>query len=307
MNCKGSTRDRANKDGPLFWSRVFHLWNFGPGWTAGPFFYVDKMLLKFETRLASFIGAHELFGSATKVVLAVSGGADSTALLYAMQALEREGIFKVKFVCAHINHQLRGPAADSDEGFVVAETSGLKLPMTTKRVDVRRFARENKLSIETAARQCRIKALMDIARANQSDLIATAHHKNDNAETVLHRLIRGTGFRGLGGIWPKRRFAGGVTFIRPMMCVTRDEVVEYLHQRNRTWRRDHTNADYTHRRNFIRHRLFPALQQGCTESVVELLSELAQSARRFYSQVCERADKSGRAWRNVLRRGRCLT
>jgi tRNA(Ile)-lysidine synthase len=136
-----------------------------------------------------------------------------------------------------------------------------------------------------------MKALVDIAKANHCDRIATAHQKNDNAETVLQRLSRGTGFRGLGGIWPKRVFADGVTFIRPMLSVTRREVIEYLHSRNLTWRRDRTNTDCTYRRNFIRHRLLPELQQDCNDSLVDTLSELTLPARRFYEQVCRHVDE----------------
>ncbi|MFC1635059.1 tRNA lysidine(34) synthetase TilS [Planctomycetota bacterium] len=258
---------------------------------AGPFFYVEAMLLEFENKLAYFIKAHDLFSSAAKVVLAVSGGADSTALLYAIQALKAENILKGQLLCAHINHQLRGAEADSDEEFVVAEASRLKLDVITKRVDVPGFARNHKLSIETAARQLRMNALKDIAKANHCDHIATAHQKNDNAETVLYRLARGTGFRGLGGIWPRRAFADGMTFIRPMLSVTREEVIEYLQSRSLTWHRDLTNSDCTYRRNFIRHRLFPELQRECSGPLVDTLSELTQSARRFYDRVCKRTDE----------------
>jgi tRNA(Ile)-lysidine synthase len=246
---------------------------------SGPFFYAEEMVLEFEKKLARFVEANDLFGSAEKILLAVSGGADSTALLYAMQALRAEKVFNAEFFCAHVNHQLRGRQADLDEAFVVAQAAELKLPVTTRRVDVRGCAGRNKLSIETAARQLRIEALTDIARAGRCDRIATAHQKNDNAETVLHRLIRGTGFRGLAGIWPAKVFAGGMTFVRPLLCVTRREIVEYLQRRNLKWRRDRTNADCTYRRNYIRHRLLPVLQRAGTDSIVEQLSELSRRAR----------------------------
>jgi tRNA(Ile)-lysidine synthase len=248
------------------------------------------MLLDFEKKLASFIEEHALFDSTSNVVLAVSGGADSITLLYAMQTLKDEKILKARFICAHVNHQLRGAESDSDEAFVIAEASRLELDVTIKRVDVRGFARNRKLSIETAARQCRIKALIEIAKANDCDRITTAHQKNDNAETVVHRLVRGTGYRGLGGIWPKRVFTDGVTFIRPMLCVTREDVIEYLKARNLKWRLDRTNTDCAYKRNFIRHRLLPALQRDCDRSLVEMVSGLSRSARRLYSRVCEKAD-----------------
>ncbi|UCC97553.1 MAG: tRNA lysidine(34) synthetase TilS [Phycisphaerales bacterium] len=248
------------------------------------------MLSEFEKKVACFVEQHELFGSAQKVILSVSGGADSTALLYAMQALKAERLLGAEVLCAHINHQLRAAEADLDETFVLSRAALLNLASAVKHVDVRGFARQNKLSIETAGRELRIRTLAEIARANHAELIATAHHKNDNAETVLHRLARGTGFRGLGGIWPARVFADGVTFIRPLLSVTRDEILGYLQERNLQWRRDHTNTDCTYRRNYIRHRLLPALQRDCTGSVVEQLSELARRARGVQDLVSRRVD-----------------
>lgn len=248
------------------------------------------MLSGLEKKAAYFIKANELFSSGDKVLLAVSGGADSMALLYAMQALKVENVLNVELFCAHINHRLRGAEADLDEEFVIAQAAKLKLVVATERLDVREFAGRNKLSIETAARQLRIRSLVDIAGANGCDAIATAHHKNDNAETILQRLIRGTGFRGLGGIWPARIFAEEFKFVRPLLCVGRDEIIEYLRKRDLKWRQDHTNADCTYRRNYIRHRLFPALQQDCSGSLVEQLYKLSESARRFYSLVCASAD-----------------
>ena len=102
----------------------------------GPVFYAEAMQPEFENKLASFIKAHSLFDSVPKVVLAVSGGADSTALLHAMHALRAEHILKTDFVCAHINHQLRGSEADCDEEFVIAQAAQLDLMVTTKRDDL---------------------------------------------------------------------------------------------------------------------------------------------------------------------------
>jgi len=250
------------------------------------------MLSGFENKVADFIKAKCLLESADRILLAVSGGVDSTALLYAMYGLRAEGVLSCDFVCAHINHHLRGAQADTDEDFVIAQARSLNLPVTTSRLDVRGFAQKNKLSIETAARKLRFESLLDIAKANNCSRIATAHQKNDNAETVLDRLLRGTGFRGLGGIWPMRSFAGDIKFVRPLLCVTRAEIIEYLKERNLKWRTDKTNEDCTYRRNFIRHRLIPVLQKQCSGSVVEQLFDLSQSAQRFYSLVCGRAEKT---------------
>jgi tRNA(Ile)-lysidine synthase len=267
--------------------------------TIRPVFLI-RMFMRFEQKVADFIKANNLFGSAERVLLAVSGGADSTALLYAMYALRAENVLKFDMLCAHINHQLRGHEADNDECFVSEQAAELNIPVITKRVDVRGFARHNKLSIETAARQLRIECLIDIARTNGCKLIATAHQKNDNAETILHRLARGTGFRGLAGIWPMRTFGDGFNFVRPLLCVNRDEIIEYLSDRKLMWRTDHTNEDCTFRRNYIRHRLLPALQEDCPCELSGQLSKLSQAARRFYEKVCSCADG---VWPTVANRG----
>lgn len=249
------------------------------------------MLSDFENKVADFIKANRLCESADKILLAVSGGADSTALLHVMATLRTEGFLNAELLCAHINHQLRAAEADRDENFVIEQAGELKLPVTTKRIDVRGCAQKNKLSIETTARQLRIGALIDIARANECKWVATAHQENDNAETVLHRLLRGTGLRGLGGIRPMQLFDEDIEFVRPLLCVERDEIVQYLKERNLKWHEDRTNYDCTYRRNFIRHRLMPTLQQDCTGSLVEQLFQLSQSSQRFYSLVCSCADE----------------
>jgi len=251
---------------------------------------MQKTVLQFEEKVADFIEANGLFSSGDRVLLAVSGGADSIALLHVMQSLKAKNVLDSELLCAHIHHQLRVSEADSDEDFVVAETSRLKLPVTTKRLDVCGFARANRLSVETAGRKLRIENLLEIAKAKNCRQVATGHQKNDNAETVLHRLLRGTAFRGLGGIWPARAFDDEIQFVRPLLCVTRNEIVEYLQKRSLQWRTDRTNADCAYRRNYIRHRLLPVLQQDCAGAIADHLSELAYSARRLHSLVCRRVE-----------------
>ena len=247
------------------------------------------MLLKFEKKVADFLGAIEFPFSKAGILLAVSGGADSIALLYILQALKSNNIFPGHIHCAHINHQLRTDA-NSDEEFVISQAEKLKIPSTTRRIDVRKYARENKLSIETAARKMRIENLTQIAIENKCSCIATGHQKNDNAETVIHRLLRGTGFRGLAGIWPIRKFDGNINYVRPLLCVTREEIVQYLQHKKLKWQEDYTNADCGYTRNHIRHILFPALQKDCTNSLTDQLFNLSLSANRFYKFVSAQAD-----------------
>lgn len=255
------------------------------------------MLSEFEKKVADFVQINGFFGPASaghltveRVLLAVSGGADSTALLHCVRHLSDEGVFNAQLLCAHINHQLRGDEADLDEQFVVAQASELNLPVIVRRVDVCEFARQNKLSIETSARKLRLESLLEIAKANNCFFIATAHQKNDNAETIIHRLLRGTGFRGLAGIRPVQDFED-VKFVRPLLCVRRDEILSFLQEQNLKWREDHTNADCTYTRNYIRHRLLPTLQQNCTCSIVERLSQLSQQAHKLNRLVREHTEK----------------
>jgi tRNA(Ile)-lysidine synthase len=248
------------------------------------------MLTELEQKVADFITAGQLLVPDKRVLLAVSGGADSTALLHVMAALRADSVLPIEIYCAHLNHQLRGAEAQRDEDFVVEQCRKLKIVVITEQIDVRGYARTKKLSIETAARTLRIDSLLDIAARQSCPCIATAHQKNDNAETVLHRLIRGTGFRGLCGIWPSRAFAGGIRFIRPLLCANRGEIIQYLESRNLKWCVDRTNEDFAYRRNFIRHRLLPALQKDCDDCLVDELCELSKSARGFYDFVCRSVD-----------------
>ena len=168
--------------------------------------------------------------------------------------------------------------------------------MITRKIDVREYAKRVKLSIETAARNLRIESLLEIAKEQNCTHIATAHQKNDNAETIIQRLSRGTGFRGLCGIWPLKEFTGGIKFVRPLLCATREEIIQYLNGRNLKWCTDRTNKDFAYRRNFIRHRLLPALAADCRGDIVERLAVLAGACRGFYRLVSGRVDS---IWPNV--------
>lgn len=243
-----------------------------------------------EQKVADFISAEGLLRPAEKVLLAVSGGADSTALLHVTSVLKTEGVLPVEICCAHINHQLRGAESQRDENFVVSQCRKLNLPIFIKQIDVKGYSRAKKLSIETAARELRIGTLLEIAASQMCTCIATAHQKNDNAETILQRLSRGTGLRGLCGIWPAKQFTGCIRFVRPLLCASRDEISQYLNSHNLEWCTDRTNKDCAYKRNFIRHRLLPALQKDCRSSLVEHLAVLARVSRGFYQLICKSAD-----------------
>jgi len=246
-----------------------------------------------EHRIAQFIEDHRLFAGARRLLLAVSGGVDSMALLHAMQRLVSRRILRADLLCAHVNHQLRGAASDADEAFVGREAAKLGMPVITTLVDVVAYSRSHRLSIETAGRQVRLTTLDEIARKHKCAWIATGHHMNDNAETLLQRLSRGTGFRGLAGIRPSRLLEPGITLGRPLLGCPRSEIVAYLTNRKLAWREDTTNADCVHTRNHVRHHLLPTLQSNSASSLVETLAALAASTTKLMERVEQRAALAG--------------
>jgi tRNA(Ile)-lysidine synthase len=248
-----------------------------------------------ENKVFEFIRLHGIFAGGGGILIAVSGGADSLSLLYVLKTLQTEGRLSASLVCAHINHRLRGQSGDADERFVVERTTELGLPVATRAVNVRSCAETQKLSTETAARQLRLAALEQIAREQGCSWIAAGHQKNDNAETVIHRLGRGTGFRGLAGIRPVRRLAEDLSLARPLLCATRDEIVRYLREHGLPWREDPTNADTVHTRNHIRHRLFPLLLRESHGALIEDLSQLAGAAGKLYDRVRRETEQAWNA------------
>ena len=183
-----------------------------------------------------------------KVLVCVSGGADSVALL---DVLQRGGY---DCVVAHCNFHLRGEESNRDEAFV----RGLSERVLVKHFDTERYAKERGLSIEMAARELRYQWFAQLAAEEGCKAIAVAHHQNDQAETVLLNLKRGTGIRGLCGIRAKSTnpYGGDAVVIRPLLCTTRDYIEHYLRDiRGLSWVDDSTNSDTRIKRNAIREQL----------------------------------------------------
>jgi len=220
-----------------------------------------------------------------RILTAVSAGADSVALLHALVRLAKAGQIDAEIRVAHVNHNLRGEASMGDQHFVEQLAQKLGLEIETASVEVRSYSKSRKLSLETSARQLRMNALMGIAQALQCDVVATGHHKDDNAETVIHRMLRGTGFRGLAGIHPRKHMDGRIDFIRPLLCMTRDEIAGYCTERGLSWRHDSSNDQTCFTRNRIRHLLLPELQKSCSISLPDRLSQLAFSSQAFVAHI----------------------
>jgi tRNA(Ile)-lysidine synthase len=222
-----------------------------------------------------YIRERKLLKAGDRAAVAVSGGADSVALLRALLELRAElGI--VLFV-AHFNHQLRGDASDADEQFVAELAPQHDLPFFAGRADVRAHAVANKLSLEHAARDLRYDWLLDLAREQRFDAVATAHTADDQAETVLMKFLRGASTRGLAGIHPVLQHES-FRIVRPLLETKRAEVEQYLTSIAQPWREDHTNFDMQHTRNRIRHELLPLLERDYNPNLRQLLSETAEIA-----------------------------
>lgn len=251
---------------------------------------------RLENKITDFIVTHNLLDNNTKLILAVSGGADSVAMTVALNNIIRDK----KLIIAHINHNLRGRSSDEDQDFVTDLSRQLNLDIHPRSIDVKAFASTQKLSIETAARVLRQNSLIEIANETQCTAIATAHHADDNAETVIHRLLRGTGYRGLAGIHPKTAITantGQSTFIRPMLCATRNEIIEYCTENNIPWRHDHTNDDYAYTRNRIRHLLLPELQTKCKTPLTQQLQNLTRISQKLLAKVDSQTESQ---WNNTV-------
>ena len=219
------------------------------------------------------IRRHHMVPHGGRVVVALSGGADSVALLHVLLELQERGDLVVAGA-AHFNHQLRGDEADTDERFCSDLASSLGLPFESGRGDVRGLARDDKRSIEDAARRARYEFLEAAAKRFETVAIAVGHTRDDQAETFLLRLLRGAGSRGLAGIRPK---AGLV--IRPLIDVRRLDLRDYVAERHLAHREDATNADVAIPRNRVRHELIPYLEREFSPGIVEVLAREAASAR----------------------------
>ena len=213
------------------------------------------------------------------VIAGVSGGADSVCLLLTLCSLREKFGFEVK-VC-HVNHCLRGADADEDEEYVKKLCGELGVECRVFRKEVELIAEKRKQSCEEAGREVRREAFEQMCAENGGTKIATAHHRGDQAETVLLNITRGTGIRGLCGIVPVRG-----NRIRPLLSLTRDRIESYLRERGIVWRIDATNEEDDYTRNRIRHKVLPVLENEVNDQTVKHLESLSRQAE----EICEYLD-----------------
>ncbi len=252
--------------------------------------------MPFAAHVREYIRRHALVRAGDRVAVAVSGGADSVALLRLL--LELRSDLGVVLLVLHFHHGIRGADADADQQFVAQLAAEHGLEFRAQSGDAPAHADEGGLSLETAARELRYSWFRELLRQAACNRVATAHTLDDQAETVLMRMLRGAGSRGLAGIYPEvvwkratspagptpsphtgKAAHPAASIIRPLLTTRRVELVDYLRALGQPWREDPSNLDTRHLRNRIRHQLLPLLERDFNPQVAAALATQAEIAR----------------------------
>ena len=235
-------------------------------------------------RVKEYMEENRMAEQGDGVLAAVSGGADSVCLLFLLHELKEElGIHLAAF---HLNHGLRGKEADRDEAYVKEVCGRLGVPFLAAYENVAEYAAAGGLSEEEAGRRLRYRHLEQAAKTLSCNKIATAHHRDDSAETVLLNLFRGSGLRGLSGIRPVRE-----NIIRPLLCLTRDEIAGYLTEREIPWCEDSTNGENRYARNKVRNQLLPWVKENINDRAGEHILNMAALAAQADEYFAGQAEK----------------
>lgn len=222
-------------------------------------------------KVQDHIRENQLLVPGDRVIVALSGGADSVCLLSVLDEIRHQGatgntgISDLELRAVHVHHGLRGEEADRDAEYVKTLCAQLKIPLVTVYRQVEAYAKEHGLSTEEAGRILRYEAFRQEAeRWGGPVKIAVAHHRDDSAETILHHLVRGSGLKGLSGIRPKQGDR-----IRPLLCVSRKEILDYLNAHGLAWCEDSTNDSLDYTRNRIRNEILPRMTETINTRAVE--------------------------------------
>ena len=237
-------------------------------------------------KVIEYIKENEIIKQGDKILVALSGGPDSVCLLHILHRLKEP--FNLKLGAIHINHMLRGEEADNDEKYIIKLCDELGINHYVKRIDIEYVARDTNVSLEVAGRNERYKAFEEIKEKYEYNKIAVAHNANDQAETVLMRIMRGTGLEGLTGIKAKRE--DGI--IRPILCLNREEIEEYCEKNNLNPRIDASNYERIYSRNKVRLDILPYMKENFNKDIIDTLNRmtlLLQKDNEFieeYSNKC---------------------
>ena len=227
-----------------------------------------------KNKVLSFIKENSMICDEDRILVALSGGPDSVCLLNILKELENT--LNIKIYAAHVNHCLRGDAALEDENYCLSLCKTLNIPCYVKRVEIEKLAKDKGISTEMAGREARYEFFEELMKTLNINKIAIAHNANDQAETVIMRAIRGTGIEGLVGIKPIR----DNKYIRPILCLTREEIEKYCLDKKLNPHIDATNLEEIYSRNKIRLKAIPYIEKNFNKEVIFALNRLAYSSRK---------------------------
>ena len=233
-----------------------------------------------ENKVLETIKKYQLIEKEDKLVIGVSGGPDSMALLHILLTLqEKEQIPSCTLLVAHVNHMLRKEA--EEETAYVEEFCRLhQIPCFVKRAKVEELAQKAKMGTEEMGRNIRYQFFEEVKEKEKAQKIVTAHHANDNAETVLMNILRGSGTAGLKGIEPIRKNEKNVVFVRPLLNCTKEEIYEYCKEKKLQPKIDKSNQENVYNRNKVRNILIPFLEKEWNPNIVATLNRLSELARQ---------------------------
>ena len=226
-----------------------------------------------KEKVLETIKKYNLIENGDKIVIGVSGGPDSITLLNVLLEIKKEEIYNFEIVVCHVNHMIRKEAGE-DEEYVKEFCRKYNIEFFAKRIEIEKVAKESKIGTEEAGRTERYKFFNEILQKTFSNKIATAHTANDNAETVLMNIIRGSGTTGLKGIEAKRG-----NLIRPLINISRDEIELYCKENNLNPRIDKTNFENIYTRNKVRNMLIPYIKDNFNSNIIESINRLSNLSK----------------------------
>jgi len=233
-----------------------------------------------EEKVLLLIAEEKLISRNDKIAVGLSGGADSVFLLFFLNKFKKK--FNLSLVAVHLNHKLRGKEADADEAFCRELCAGMNIPLICKKKNVKAFAQKKKLSLEEAGREIRYKLFAEAAQKEKCTKIATAHHQSDNTETVLLNLVKGCGLQGASGIPVKR---GNI--IRPLLAITKDEILNYLQSKKIPFQTDSSNDENNFQRNYLRNEIVRNLKEKINPKIDEKIFNFSSSIKEVLNFIGE--------------------
>ncbi len=233
---------------------------------------------RIEQKFLKFIDEQSLIIRNEKILVGFSGGPDSIFLLHLLTKFKKK--LQIEVCALHVNHLLRGNEAADDEKFCKNYCERNKIKFDSVRKRVKSFSERNRISLEEAGRILRYKEFESLVKKKRLDKIATAHNSNDNTETVLLNLIKGTGLDGISGIPVKRK-----NIIRPILCFTKDEILSYLSQKKINYRIDKSNYDSDFERNYLRNKIIPLIKERLNPSLETSIFNSSENFKKINEYI----------------------